>query len=65
MHRPVTRREIALFFAFWTFLAILSSINWVIEPRAGFRPIDPSRPILLAFLENLTWIVSTIQSRDR
>ena len=60
MHRPLTRREIAVIFGFWTFLAILSSVNWLIEPRGfGFRPIDRTAPILLAFVESWTWAALT------
>ena len=60
MYRPLTRREIAIIFAFWTLLAVMSSVNWVLDPRGpGFRPIDPSGPISAAFLESWTWAVLT------
>ena len=60
MYRPLTRREIAIIFAFWTVLAVLSSVNWLIDPRGGgFRPINPSGPIIAAFLESWTWAVLT------
>jgi two-component system LytT family sensor kinase len=59
MYRPLTRREIAIIFAFWTLLAVMSSVNWLLDPRAGLRPIDPSGPISLAFIESWTWAVLT------
>lgn len=60
MYRPLTRREIAIIFAFWTLLAVLSSVNWVIDPRAaGFRPINPSGPISVAFIESWSWAALT------
>src|SRR5438309_1155631 len=60
MHRPLTRREVVIIFGFWTFLAVLSSANWLIGPRgSGFRPIDPTGPILLAFVESWTWAALT------
>lgn len=60
VHRPLKRREIAIIFAFWTLLAILSSVNWLLDPRGpGFRPIDPSGPVIVAFLESWTWAALT------
>jgi two-component system LytT family sensor kinase len=60
MHRPLTRRELAIIFAFWTLLAVLSSVNWLLDPRGpGFRPIDPSGPVIVAFIESWTWAAVT------
>jgi sensor histidine kinase YesM len=60
VYRPLTRREIAIIFAFWTLLAVLSSVNWLLNPRGpGFRPIDPSGPISVAFIESWTWAALT------
>src|SRR3954462_3454529 len=37
-HEKLSARELALIFAFWTFLAILSSVNRLLDPRGfGFR----------------------------
>jgi len=59
-YRPLTPREIAVIVTFWTLLAVLSSVNWLIDPRGpGFRPIDPSGPIFVAFLESWTWAALT------
>jgi sensor histidine kinase YesM len=60
MHRPLNRRELAIIFTFWTLLAVLSSANWLLDPRGpGFRPIDPSGPVIVAFIESWTWAALT------
>lgn len=57
---PLNRREVAIIFAFWTLLAVLSSANWLIDPRGpAFRPIDPSGPIVVAFVESWLWAALT------
>ena len=60
VYRPLNRREIAVIVTFWTLLAVLSSVNWLLDPRGpGFRPIDPSGPIIVAFIESWTWAALT------
>jgi sensor histidine kinase YesM len=60
VYRRLSGREIAIIFAFWTLLAVLSSVNWVLDPRGpGFRPIDPTGPIAVAFVESWTWAALT------
>jgi two-component system LytT family sensor kinase len=60
MYRPLSKREIAIIFSFWTFLALLSSVNWILDPRGpGFRPIDPTGPVAIAFIESWTWAALT------
>ena len=60
VYRPLNRREIAIIITFWTLLAVLSSVNWLLDPRGpGFRPVDPSGPIILAFIESWTWAALT------
>ena len=60
MHRPLSARELALIFTFWTFLAVLSSVNWLLDPRGpGFRPVNPAGPVTLAFVECWTWAALT------
>jgi two-component system LytT family sensor kinase len=60
MYRRLTGREMAVIFAFWTLLAVLSSVNWLLDPRGpGFRPIDPSGPVIVAFVESWTWAALT------
>ncbi|MBV8517338.1 MAG: histidine kinase [Acidobacteria bacterium] len=53
-------RELALIFAFWTFLATLSSVNRILDPRGlGFRLMSPAGPIVLAFIESWLWAAFT------
>ncbi|HEY6843292.1 MAG TPA: histidine kinase, partial [Thermoanaerobaculia bacterium] len=51
----LSAREIALIFAFWTFLATLSAVNTLVDPRGyGFR-ITPAGPIAMAYVESWLW----------
>ena len=60
VNRPLTARELAVIFGVWTFLAVLSSVNWVLDPRGpGFRPVNPAGPVTLAFIECWTWAALT------
>ncbi len=55
----LSTREIALIFAFWTFLATLSAANRLLDPRGfGFR-MSPAGPITLAYIEAWTWAAVT------
>ncbi|HEX8153672.1 MAG TPA: sensor histidine kinase [Thermoanaerobaculia bacterium] len=59
MRHPLGRRELALIFAFWTFLAILSSVNRLLDPRGfGFR-MSPTAPVAMAFVETWMWAAFT------
>jgi len=56
----LSTREVVLIFAFWTFLATLSAVNRLLDPRGlGFRPMSPAGPITLAFIEAWTWAAVT------
>jgi two-component system, LytTR family, sensor kinase len=56
----LSTREIVLIFAFWTFLATLSAVNRLLDPRGfGFRPMSPAGPIALAFVEAWLWAAFT------
>jgi two-component system LytT family sensor kinase len=56
----LSTREILLIFAFWTFLATLSAVNRLLDPRGfGFRPMSPAGPITLAFVEAWAWAAVT------
>ena len=49
-----------LIFAFWTFLATLSAVNRLLDPRGfGFRMSSPAGPIALAFIESWIWAAFT------
>ena len=56
----LSTREIVLIFAFWTFLATLSAVNRLLDPRGfGFVRMSPAGPITLAFIEAWTWAAFT------
>jgi two-component system LytT family sensor kinase len=60
VNHSLKRRELAIIFAFWTLLAVLSSANWLLDPRGpSFRPVDPSGPVIMAFVESWTWAALT------
>jgi two-component system LytT family sensor kinase len=56
----LSSRELLFIFAFWTFLATLSSVNRVLDPRGfGFRMTSPAGPIALEYIESWLWAVAT------
>jgi two-component system LytT family sensor kinase len=56
----LSTRELVLIFSFWTFLATLSAVNRLLDPRGlSFRPISPAGPITLAYIEAWTWAAFT------
>jgi two-component system LytT family sensor kinase len=56
----LSTREIVLIFAFWTFLATLSAVNRLLDPRGfGFRMSSPAGPIALAYIESWIWAAFT------
>jgi len=55
----LTARELALIVAFWMFLATLSAVNRLLDPRGfGFR-MSPAGPITLAYVEAWVWAAVT------
>jgi two-component system, LytTR family, sensor kinase len=58
----IEQRELLLIFAFWTFIALLSSVNRVLDPRGfGFRvrAVSPAPVVLLEFIDAWTWALVT------
>jgi two-component system, LytTR family, sensor kinase len=56
----LSSREMLFIFAFWTFLATLSSVNRILDPRGfGFRMISPAGPIALEYIESWLWAAAT------
>ena len=52
----ISAREFLLIFAFWTFIATLSSVNRLLDPRGfGFRLGSPATPVVLEFAESWMW----------
>lgn len=58
-HWRLSTRELVLIFVFWTSLALLSSVNRILDPRGfGFR-FSPGAPIVMAFVEAWIWAAFT------
>lgn len=56
----LSRRELALIVAFWTFVALLQSANWLLDPRGqGLRSTASWPFVALAFLEAYVWALLT------
>src|SRR5437763_14945184 len=56
----LSRRELVLIVAFWTFMAALSVANRFLDPRQlGFQLTNPSAPIVLAFVSSYLWALLT------
>src|SRR5947208_6038446 len=59
-HEKLSGRELILIFAFWTFLATLSSVNRFLDPRgSGFRVMSPVGPIALEYIGSWIWAALT------
>lgn len=53
-------REIALIFGAWTFVALLTAANGLMEPRGrGLQPLLPAAPVALAFIQCYLWAIVT------
>jgi two-component system, LytTR family, sensor kinase len=56
----LSRRELVLIVAFWTFMAALTFANRLLDPRQlGFQFTNPSAPIALAFFSAYLWALLT------
>ncbi len=56
----ISGRELALIFAFWTFIATLSAVNRLLDSRGfGFRLMSPAAPVLLLYIESWLWSALT------
>lgn len=52
----ISAKELFLIFAFWTFIATLSSVNRLLDPRGfGFRLGSPTAPIAMEYIESWLW----------
>ena len=52
--------ELLLIFAFWTFIATLSSVNRLLDPRGfGFRLGSPGGSIAMEYIESWIWAAVT------
>jgi two-component system, LytTR family, sensor kinase len=58
--RRISVNELLLIFAFWTFIATLSSVNRLLDPRGfGFRLASPAAPITMEFVDSWLWAAVT------
>ncbi|HSP13592.1 MAG TPA: histidine kinase [Thermoanaerobaculia bacterium] len=56
----ISANELLLIFAFWTFIATLSSVNRLLDPRGiGFRLASPAAPIFMEFVDSWLWAAVT------
>ncbi len=52
----ISAKELLLIFAFWTFIATLSSVNRLLDPRGfGFRLGSPTAPVAMEYIESWLW----------
>ncbi len=57
---PLRRNDVLLILGFWTFVALLTAANALIDPRGrGLQPVFPSSPLTLALIESLLWAAIT------
>ena len=56
----LTKREVLLIVAFWTFLAVLTAANRRFDIRSGgFQLTFTSAPVVFAFIESFAWALIT------
>ena len=57
---PLRRTDLLFILGFWTFIALLTSANTLLDPNGrGFQAILPSAPVALAFIESSLWAAIT------
>ena len=58
---PITRAELLAIVAFWTVIAVLTSANTLLEPRAArpWQPVVPFAQMLVAFANAYIWALLT------
>lgn len=58
---PLQRAELIAIVAFWTFLAVLTAANAMLDPRGRgpLKPVASSAPVALAFVEAYLWAALT------
>jgi two-component system, LytTR family, sensor kinase len=58
---PLRRVELIAIIAFWTFLAVLTAANAMLDPRGRgpLKPVASSAPVALAFVEAYLWALLT------
>jgi signal transduction histidine kinase len=54
--RPV---DLLFILGFWTFIALLTSANTLVDPGGRNFPVMPTAPVIVAFIESYVWAVLT------
>jgi two-component system LytT family sensor kinase len=58
-HAPLRRADFLFIVGFWTFIALLTSVNTLLDPNRGFNGIFSSAPIVMAFIDSAFWALLT------
>jgi two-component system, LytTR family, sensor kinase len=60
-YRPLSRTELLLILGFWTLIGILTSANYLIEPRGHgpWQPLVPFAATMVTFSNSLMWCAVT------
>ena len=60
-YRPLSRTELLLILGFWSLIGILTSANYLIEPRAHgpWQPLVPFAATMVTFSNSLMWCAVT------
>jgi signal transduction histidine kinase len=56
---PLRRADWLIIFGFWTFFALLASVNTILGPDRAFQSIFPWANIAMAFIESYLWALLT------
>ena len=56
---PLRRSDLLFILGFWTFIALLTSANTLVDPGGRNFPVMPNAPVLVAFIESYLWAVVT------
>jgi two-component system LytT family sensor kinase len=56
---PLRRSDLLFILGFWTFIALLTSANTLVDPGGRNFPVMPAAPVAVAFIESYLWAVIT------
>jgi signal transduction histidine kinase len=56
---PLRRSDLLFILGFWTFIALLTSANTLVDPGGRNFPVMPAAPVAVAFIESYLWAVVT------
>lgn len=58
-HVPLRGVDLWFILGFWTFIALLTSANTLVDPGGRNFPLMPNAPVAVAFIESYIWAVLT------